>query len=465
MVLLSILIPAILGFLAITAILQQEKQTSLFERICLSYPLGTGFLTLQMFFLGLMRVPLTLGYTSIPVLVEIAVLVLWMKKKNVPLIPSISFGLFDEIRASTTGMAKKTAMIVLLAWSFAKLVSVFVETGTRPIWAWDSWADWSVGSKVFFYTKSLLLDVPSNEFFGKGVVTRFINYPLLNTLSQTWISLWIGSFDEVLVKFWTPVFLLSLAGYLYSFTSREVNRIAALAFLVIFLSSPLMSYHAVEVYSDLPLGVYLFLASISFLHAMRGWRSYWVLVGLFCTMAMFTKDEALFFSAPLIVSALYFIMRNTDEPRSKKNIAFQMLMPFLLIAPWYVFKAVHHLGLGGDTNSLKFVFHPEIFFPAVRQMLLLDNFNVFLVFFPVLLVTAGKLDKEFLHILFAFASYVLFFLMLYCFTFDYYNNFFVGTAFFRNMLTYYPVLTLLTAMLLKKTLPRMATTPLPKKRR
>lgn len=211
-----------------------------------------------------------------------------------------------------------------------------------------------------------------------------------------------------------------------------------------------MSYHAIEVYSDLPLGTYLFLASISFLHAMRGRQSHWILAGLFCAMAMFTKDEALFFTAPLVVSAFYFIMRNSSELSSKRNIAFQLLAPFLLIAPWYVFKAVHHLALGAETVGLKFAFHPEIFLSAVQQIFALNDFNVLPLFFPILLVTMGKPDKEFLHILFACAFYFLFFLMLYCFTFYYSNEFCGHTAFCRNMLTCYPVLVLLTVMLFKK---------------
>ena len=450
MVFIALLLPAILGFLAIAVLLKKEEHTSLLERLCLAYPLGTGLLTIQMFLLGLLRVPLTWAYTTLPVMVEILVLSLWVLRNKTPLVPKISYGLVKDIASAKTNWTQKAVLIVLTLWAAVKLASIFIETGTRPIWAWDSWSDWSVGAKLFYHTKSLLLDTPTQDFFGRGVVTRLTAYPLLNTLMQTWISIWNGGFDEVLVKFWTPVFLLSIAGYLYSFACKELNRLTAMALLVIFLSSPLMSYHAVEVYSDLPLGVYLGLASASFLHAMRGRRSYWRIVGLFSAIAMFTKDEALFFIAPLFLSAAYFLWRNTDDRITKKNTAMQLLSPLLFVAPWYIFKIVHHLGIGADSTRLIFSFHPEVIVPAIQQMASLENFNVFLVFFPLFLLAAGKPDRELLHILFALACYVLFFIMLYCFTNDYYDHFFRGTVFFRNILTYYPLIALLTAVLLKK---------------
>jgi hypothetical protein len=205
------------------------------------------------------------------------------------------------------------------------------------------------------------------------------------------------------------------------------------------------------VYSDLPLSVYLFLASMSFLYAMRGRHSYWFLLGLFSAEAMFTKDEALFFVAPLLLSACIFVWRTSDAAARRWQIVRSVVGPLLLVAPWYLFKFSHALGLGVNNIRWEFTFHPEIIKPVVLQVLSLANFNLFFIFPMVLVIIGGKPSREILHLFAATACYALFFIMLYVFTTFYYLHYSQGTVFNRNLLTYYPVVALLTVLLLKRT--------------
>jgi len=41
----------------VALILRNDRTTGLFERLCMSFPLGMSFVTMQMFVLGLFRVP------------------------------------------------------------------------------------------------------------------------------------------------------------------------------------------------------------------------------------------------------------------------------------------------------------------------------------------------------------------------------------------------------------------------
>ena len=68
--------------LVITLLLSRGTGTGLLERLCLAYPLGMGLLTVQIFLLALVRIPLTLGFAAVPVALEIAVLYAVMKRKN-----------------------------------------------------------------------------------------------------------------------------------------------------------------------------------------------------------------------------------------------------------------------------------------------------------------------------------------------------------------------------------------------
>jgi hypothetical protein len=450
MIFIALVIPTLVGILILAILFREDRTIGLLDRLCLAYPLGAVMITIQMFILGLLRISLTLGNTVLPLVVEIALLLCWIAIKKIPIFPRPHFQFWNDLTSSEMKTIRKVVLVLSLLWIVAKVVSVFVETGLIPIYAWDAWANWSAGAKLFYFTKSLLLDASTQDFFTRGAVSRITNYPIHNPLMQVWMSLWIGRFDEVLIKFWVPLYLVSMVVYLYNLTNRELGRLSAAVLTVIFLSSPLMSYHAVEVYSDLPLGVYLFLALAAFLHAMRGKQSYVPLIGVFSAAAVFTKDEGLFFAFPLIVSAaIFFWQRRANMSDGRRTIA-SLLIPLLLIAPWYSFKLLHGLGLGVGSTHLEFTFHPEILGAAARALLNLESFNVIIIFLPILLVIAGKPNREFLHLISPVIFYANFFFMLYIFTTYYYNYFMNSVVFYRNILTYYPSLILLIVLLIKR---------------
>ena len=128
----AIFLPTLLGFLIITIILRNDKETFFGERIGLSFPLGAGILTLQIFLLGLMRIPLTLFNSLMPVFFELMLLSFWIWKNKIVLIPSISnpgLSLFLEIKSPQNHGLKKCLFALLIIWIIAKLVSVFILTG------------------------------------------------------------------------------------------------------------------------------------------------------------------------------------------------------------------------------------------------------------------------------------------------------------------------------------------------
>lgn len=461
----AIFLPAVLGFLIISVILGHDRETPLGERIGLSFPLGAGILTLQMFMLGILRVPLTLFNVMIPVFVELAGLGIWVWRKKILLIPRPASHLSSEFISHKNNWAKKIVFAILFLWIVAKLASVFLETGLRPIYSWDAWSVWSAGAKVFYNSHSLLLDAPAQDFFGKSAVNRIIFYPLHNILIQVWMSLWIGTFDDVLIKFYNPVYLLSMAICFYYIALREINSIPALTLLVIILSAPLLSYHSIEANSDLMLGVYIFFASASFLKAFRGNVSFWLMTGIYSAEALLTKQEAFFFVGPLLLSAIVYLKFDTEKDSRRFKHIMLLITPFLAVIPWYVFTFYYGLGWGAMSEwinsmttfifgedpkiiSAHLTFHPEVLSGYFFWLVTLNNFNVIIFFLPLFLMTQRKLSKESLYLLFPIACYMLFFLIVYMFT-PYYGWFLLGTIFYRNVLTCYPAIGLLTIILLK----------------
>ena len=447
--LIAVLIPGLLGFLCITVLLRHDPSTRTLERLCLAFPLGMGIISMQMFVLGIFGVPLTLKFVMIPIGLEIMVLCVWIVKNHTRLVEAPAFELFREI-GNAGSLLKRVSMIVLLSWLSLKLGSIFMETFLRPIFAWDSFANWAGSAKVFYYTKGLLLDVPLEEFFGKGLLNRNTNYPPHNPLTQVWFALWIGQFDEVLVKLSTPVYFLCMVVYLYLVAARETTRFLSLAIMVIFLGSPLMCFHAIEVYSDVPLSALILLSLGSFLLGIRGRNVYWALTGIFSAEALFMKDEGMFFVLPLLFSGSLFLWHKRQEIDRPLRSFFLMMIPFAYIIPWFVFKFKHELGFGADYVTLNLTFRPDMIWRIFLLFASFRNFNVFFVLFPVLLILAGRPTREFLHLFLPVVCYALFFVMLYSMTKFFSGELMFYTAVHRNTLTYYPAACLLMVFLIKR---------------
>jgi hypothetical protein len=452
--LIALAIPALLGFLIVSLLLHKDVTSGLSERLSLAYPLGMGLVTVHMFLLAILHVPLQRWYVAAPILMEIAGLSCWMRKRKIVLAKTPSFGLINEIFGADNRWMEKTSLIILTALVVVKITSIFLETYLRPIFAWDSFANWSAGAKAFFHSHGLLLDASPEDFFGKGLLDRNANYPPHNPLLQVWMGLWIGHFDEVLVKFWSPVYLLSMSVYLYVIMARETSRLAALAMLVLFLSSPLLSLHSFEVYSDVPLSVYILFSLIMFLHGMRGKQEYWVLMGLFSAEALFTKDEAPFVVLPLLLAAAVFFWQDRGNGIALRDSAVPLFAGLSLAAPWFLFKFVHRLGFGADYVTVELTFRPEMVWQVILLLASLANFNVFFLFIPFLVVLAGRPTKEFILLSMPVLCYASFFILVYSLTVFFSGKLMFEAAIFRNTLTYYPSICLLTLLLIKTILQR-----------
>jgi len=448
----AIVVPWALGFLILAVLRRDESSDGNIERFCFAYPLGIGIVTLQMFLLGLMRVSLTLRPVAILILFEIVTLLFWIRAGRRRLIWSPAPGLLREFCSPGVSRARKAGMIILLVWVVVKIASILVEAYVRPIFAWDSFVNWAASAKLFYHEGGLMLDGPVEEFFGQGIMDRHSNYPPHIPLMQVWFALWIGSFDEVLVKFWCPVYLICAAAYLYVIAAREVGRPVSLLIIVLFLSSPLMSLHGIEVYGDVVLGAYLLFILGAFLDAVRGKRSSWVVVGLFSALAVFTKDEGTFFVLPLALSIAFFFRREHSRGAAVLRPLFHVVAPLLIVAPWFVFKFASGRGFGADHIQPGWDFRPDMVLRVMSEFRSLSNFGVVFVLFPFLLVLNGRATREFLHMLFPVACYGCFFVALFVFTKFFSTEISIGTAFYRNLLTYYPAAWLLTVLLVKEPL-------------
>jgi hypothetical protein len=192
---------------------------------------------------------------------------------------------------------------------------------------------------------------------------------------------------------------------------------------------------------------------------MRKEYSYWALMGLFAGEALFIKDEAPFFVIPLLAAAFLFYRQGRKDKTIPRKLPAGSLLGLLLPVPWFVFKFSHGLGFGADYINAAFTFRPEMIMKAIGMMLSLHDFNVFLPFFPLLLVLSPRPQRELPFLLFPIVCYAVFFMALYSLTqfYSFYSgSLMFNTAVFRNTLTYYPAICFLTFLLIRNLIAKEA---------
>jgi hypothetical protein len=453
----ALAVPAVSGFLFVTWCTRSDPEQSFFERLFLGFGIGTGMMTFEMFLLGLIRIPLNLVAISI---VQIATAILlgyllhrtgtswrWIFSKGA--------GGRGGSPATVTRL-NRVVFIILTAWILAKILFVLYEGFFLPENTSDSWEHWSSGAKFFYYEKGLALDPANEHFFGAGYL-KVQRYPLNVPLMQVWVSLCMGEANEVYMKVWNALFFLGMVGLMFFAVLRKTTLMTALLAAFFLSTVPLLTYHALIAYADLPLSAYAlgtmvcFWSTIDALKSGRAGnaRSLLVLMGTCAALCVWTKMEGLFFAAAFSASlALYCLVKKISF---KQVMAF--LVPLALVSlPWYVFLLSIRVPVSyGEVELLGAAITKGIHFqvlPVIAEQILFSaNFNlIFLFLFLLIIVGCRKiLQSDLAYLYGALITIMAIFLVLYLGT-DMYRWVISLTAVNRNILTFIPMMYYVAAL-------------------
>ncbi|MFQ5479672.1 MAG: ArnT family glycosyltransferase [Thermodesulfobacteriota bacterium] len=446
------------GTFFIRWLLRSDAALGSAEALVFGMGLGLGFTASLMFILGLFRVPFTLVSAGLPIAgFTLIFFVLSRAGKGSPAAASLKG---YELRGWRLYLA-----IVMALWIAAKTGFVFYESLVRPLDSVDSFINWAVSGKFFFYKAGLFLDTSKEHFFGRGY-RFFIGHPLHLPLLQTWISLAIGRFHELYIKAPGALYFFGVIAVLYCGVKREAGPFYALLTAFFISTAPIFTAHGQDAYADLPLCFYALLGTVALWRFFRGdSQPYLVLSGIFFAMAIFVKNEGLFFAAAAgAVLLLYLFMRK----RSFITPLAGFIMPFILIAgPWLLFKYYYGIGFGhsGASSGLKWFSDPfysgkagygvhwEVLSLAFRYTFFTANYNLI---FPLWIIagitalrTIIKTELKYLYLMILF--------LVSMFTFVYLTLEVTAvteqTGIHRNTLTYLPIVYFAAALALSRVWP------------
>lgn len=461
-VLTAVLAPTVSGYIAVSAF--SGGSAGFTKKLVLGFGAGLGLVSLGLFLVGVLGVPFSFAAAA----AALAVLTL----------PFLAAGYFLKDRREYAGGGAsrplftlsgryrdlKAAVLVLMLIVLAfKLFFVMYEGFGRPMVSQDAWWNWSSGAKFFYFTKGLLLDPADEHFFGRGYRV-FQSYPLLNPLVQVWYALVYGSFHESLVKAWSPLLFIGILALLYMTIKKEAGRVAAVILTFALSGAPLITYHSIEAYSDLPLAFFVLGGSVLLWEYMEeGTARSAALSGLFFAMAAFTKSEGLIY----LLAAIAAISAHTVFERNGalRGVLYFTVPAVLYILPWVAFKSWYGIGFGhgygtgvgtvAETSGIPWSgeFHVEVIWIFLKELFFTVNHALIFPFLAVLtainLRTAlrGSVKYLFFVMLLTIAA----FLLIYTMTFDY-KYILNRTAANRNIMTFLPLAFFLAGLVAARSL-------------
>jgi hypothetical protein len=453
----ALALPAVSGFLFVTWCTRSDLEQSFFERLFLGFGIGIGMTTFEMFLLGLLRQPLNMVAIS-SVQIATAILLGYLLYRTGTPWRRIFSKEADGPGGSPAAVppTHRVAVIILTAWILAKVLFALYEGFFLPENTSDSWEHWSSGAKFIFYEKGLALDPGNEHFFGAGYL-KVQRYPLNVPLMQVWVSLCVGEVHEVYMKAWNALLFIGMVGLLFFAVRRKTTLMTALLAAFFLSAVPLLTYHALIAYADLPLSAYALGTMVCFWNTIGALesgrvgyaRGLLVLMGTCAALCVWTKMEGLFFAAAFSASlALYYLV---------KKISFKQVMaylaPIVLVSvPWYVFlmsidvPVVYGKGeLPGATITQGI--HFQVLPVIAEQILFSANFNlIFLFLFLLIIVGYRKILRSDLGYLYAaLLSVMAMYLVMYLGT-DMYRWVMKLTAVNRNILTFIPMMYYVAAL-------------------
>lgn len=453
----AILLPVLAGFPFVTYVLRFNPEIGFFERLFLGFGFGTGLMTFEMFLIAWAGIPFSTFIISL--IQAVAVIAFgYLAYRSGALFQRSSFPSFSIQWNRSTIWAdypRKALLVFLFGWIILKVLIVSYESYILPVNSFDSWAHWSSGAKFIFFEKGLALDPSDEHYFGAGYL-KIQRYPLHVPLLQVWASLCMNETHESYMKVWSLYYYISIMGLTYFSVRREASPLVALLAAFFVSSAPLLTYHAIIAYADLPLGYYALSCAICFWKYIKstlngnghGSGGPLVLMGVFAAFGLWTKMEGLLFVVAWALGLALLLMKKM----SWSNL-FRYLIPVFLVAvPWYAFLLTTGASVSyGEEKevgaAVSHGLHLEVLPVILKELMTSANFNMIFPFLFVLCLFGARiiLHSDLKYLLVPLVMGLALFLFLYVATGSY-MWVTTLTAIDRNILTFLPMVYYITAL-------------------
>jgi len=325
---LALIVPFLLGAGLIALLCRGQKTILPLERSALAWGLGLGLTGIEMFTISLLGLPLSLPIVLIPILTLILGLFIYLTINKIRLfdLPELVnlFKKAKRINFSKISLVQAIEYLLILMITLT-VAYVFFDALVKPIVDFDDlWRQGCI-AKIIFVTGKVLTE-QTLDLAGP--------HPFLNPLSQAWVYLMLGVWNDALGKIVFAACFASLLVLFYVNLRKELPRLYALLFTYFLSAFPLIVYHAGTAYSDLMQTFYYSIGAIYLYRWLKDKASPDIYISaLFLGSGVFVKQIGTpFWGIALVVLFIYIYFEQKRALRSGVNF---LLISLLVSAPWF----------------------------------------------------------------------------------------------------------------------------------
>ena len=383
--------------------IDQKKILTTIEKIGLSFLLGIGTVSLEMFVLGLAGFRFGIGVILLPWVMLAAYNGIFLKYSPDDI---------KNIKVPQPSSAGEKALFSIISF---QVLYVFFRALIRPIESYDSVAIHSLKGKILYLAGT----VPNNFFaiIGGHFHGAHADYPLMLPLAETSFYVFLNSFNDLLVKWIFPLSLLAFVFVFYSFMKKvHKARLPALLFTFLLVSIAHFANYATIASPDLYMGMYFCIALVYlyFWFNEPGKKVYLTVSFLFSLLSLWTKNEGLLLVGINVLLLIVYAVRNRQEiPRAVLYIIDISVAAFV----WMSYKSMH--GLVNENFSFAMVNWknlvsglykiPIIFYEYQKHLFGFKKWNIIWVIMLFFFIFRGR--ESFSHnISYVTSAIILFFL-------------------------------------------------------
>lgn len=366
--------PWLLGYLALR-ILDYQSRFSRGLVFFAALGVGMGIFTLEIFALGILGLPLSLGLflkVLVPELVVLGAAAWYLGRLAWP---------WDFSGLKSLRRAEKILLACFILILLFKVAASAWQILHVPVYEFDAWNNWDLRAKVIFTQAGIPLDkTQAATYLGGGISS----YPLHDPLWKVWVATVIGAWHEELINLYSVVFYICLVGLFFFSLPENWKFIFRLILTYVLASLPFLYFHSWVAYADLEFATYLFLSTVSlFWFLSSPYLANLILSALTLSLAIWTKNEGFAVVAPIFF--LFTVVLVLTRHLSVKHMCGYWLTVLLGAAPWLIFRSVNRLDiLSGDSSSFSLAFNSHFFSEWFSSVFLRSHFN-FLWLFLILL--------------------------------------------------------------------------------
>lgn len=349
------------AFFMLMVIRCQRQGFSVLEFTSLSFLLGVGFASYQLFIYYLAGISFSfVNIAAIPFILFVLIAASSAAK------PSMLKGFFqDEARKEKWGMLEKLLALGVL---IQVLWIVFLVI-PAPVNGHDALANYALKAKIFYLEGG----VPEGFFSWSEAEVAHPDYPVLVPFLLTWIYSFTG-FNDLHITLIMPVIYLSFIALVYAQIKRLFARKYALLLAFFLATVPQLADYATVIHADLVLTAFITCALIYFILYVRAKRTaYLVLSALLFGFSLWIKNEAFVFvgSFAVVLTALTLRRKGPEKKEAFLGMISSFIIIALVAAPWLCVKL---LNASGNSDIAFSLLTPERLMQNVKDIPILLNF-------------------------------------------------------------------------------------------